>query len=169
MWACIGRTVAEMPHLPSIHAYREDSRYADTATGPGAYLNVQFPALDAKTMAVGAYVIFMAMNIIGVQIAASFELFVTLLAIAELLIFMGVVSPGFSMSNFLANGWAGQSEFSSAVIPGIIAVFMARATLGFVGDYMMSWVAHSVICTLREAMFNRLLSLPITRKPPGRR
>jgi KDO2-lipid IV(A) lauroyltransferase len=26
MWACIGRTVAEMPHLPSIHAYREDSR-----------------------------------------------------------------------------------------------------------------------------------------------
>ncbi|MDX2234192.1 MAG: lysophospholipid acyltransferase family protein [Hyphomonadaceae bacterium] len=26
MWACIGRTVAEMPHLPSIHAYRADSR-----------------------------------------------------------------------------------------------------------------------------------------------
>lgn len=87
----------------------------------GAYLNVQFPALDAKTMAVGAYVIFMTMNILGVQIAASFELFVTLLAIAELLIFMGVVAPGFSMSNFVANGWAGQAEFSSAVIPGIIA------------------------------------------------
>lgn len=26
MWACIGRTVAELPHLPEIHAYREDSR-----------------------------------------------------------------------------------------------------------------------------------------------
>lgn len=26
MWACIGRTVAEMPHLPQINAYREDSR-----------------------------------------------------------------------------------------------------------------------------------------------
>jgi Kdo2-lipid IVA lauroyltransferase/acyltransferase len=26
MWAGIGRTVAELPHLPSIHAYREDSR-----------------------------------------------------------------------------------------------------------------------------------------------
>lgn len=87
----------------------------------GAYINVQFPALDAKTVAVGAYVLFMAMNIIGVQIAATFELFVTLIAIAELLIFMGVVYPGFSMSNFVANGWAGQAEFSLATIPGIIA------------------------------------------------
>lgn len=26
MWAGIGRTVAELPHLPHIHAYREDSR-----------------------------------------------------------------------------------------------------------------------------------------------
>ena len=73
----------------------------------GAYLNVQFPSVDPKTMAVGAYVVFMALNIIGVQIAATFELFVTLLAIAELLVFMGVVTPGFSMSNFVAHGWAG--------------------------------------------------------------
>ena len=87
----------------------------------GAYINVQFPALDTKTVAVGAYVLFMALNIIGVQIAATFELFVTLLAIGELLIFMGVVFPGFSMSNFVANGWSGQADFSSAAIPGIIA------------------------------------------------
>jgi ethanolamine permease len=87
----------------------------------GAYLNVQFPALDAKTMAVGAYVLFMTLNIVGVQIAATFELFVTLLAIGELLVFMGVVFPGFTMSNFLANGWAGESSFSLATVPGIIA------------------------------------------------
>lgn len=87
----------------------------------GAYLNVQFPSVDPKTMAVGAYLIFMLLNIIGVQIAATFELFVTLLAIMELLVFMGVVSPGFSISNFVANGWAGQDTFSMAVIPGIVA------------------------------------------------
>lgn len=87
----------------------------------GAYINVQFPALDAKTVAVGAYVLFMGLNIIGVQIAATFELFVTLLAIAELLVFMGVVAPGFSLSNLLANGWAGENSFSAAAIPGIIA------------------------------------------------
>ena len=71
----------------------------------GAYLNVQFPALDPKTAAVGAYIVFMTLNILGMRIAANFELFVTILAIGELLVFMGVVAPGFSMSNFTANGW----------------------------------------------------------------
>lgn len=38
----------------------------------------------------------MTLNILGVGIAATFELIVTLLAIFELLVFMGVVAPGFS-------------------------------------------------------------------------
>ncbi|MGJ4900883.1 ethanolamine permease [Bradyrhizobium sp. HKCCYLRH2060] len=87
----------------------------------GAYLNVQFPALSPKTAALGAYLVFMALNIAGVSIAATFELFVTVLAIAELLVFMGVVSPGFSFANFAANGWAGENSFSLASIGGIVA------------------------------------------------
>jgi ethanolamine permease len=87
----------------------------------GAYLNVQFPALPPKVAAVSAYAIFMTLNIVGVQIAATFELFVTLLAIFELLVFMGVVAPGFSAANFLAGGWAGQDSFSLAAVPGIFA------------------------------------------------
>jgi ethanolamine permease len=87
----------------------------------GAYLNVQFPAVDPKTAAVCAYLVFMTLNIAGVQIAASFELAVTLLAIFELLVFMGVVSPGFSAANFVKGGWAGQDSFSLAAIPGIFA------------------------------------------------
>ncbi|SEQ30075.1 ethanolamine:proton symporter, EAT family (TC 2.A.3.5.1) [Solimonas aquatica] len=87
----------------------------------GAYLNVQFPALDPKTAAVGAYIVFMALNIAGVSIAATFELFVTLLAIFELLVFMGVVAPGFSWSHFTANGWAGTSSFTPAALGGIFA------------------------------------------------
>lgn len=87
----------------------------------GAYLNVQFPSLDAKWVACAAYVIFMTLNILGVGIAATFELIVTLLAIFELLVFMGVVSPGFSWSNFTANGWAGSETFSSLALPGMFA------------------------------------------------
>lgn len=87
----------------------------------GAYLNIQFPTLDAKTAAVGAYVVFMALNIIGVQIAATFELVITLAAIFELLVFMGVVSPGFSVSNFVANGWGGESTFSMGSFSGMFA------------------------------------------------
>jgi len=36
-------------------------------------------------------------------------------------VFMGVVTPGWSMANFVANGWSGSSVFSSAAIPGIFA------------------------------------------------
>ena len=87
----------------------------------GAYLNVQFPALDPKTAAVGAYLVFMGLNILGVRIAATFELFVTVLAIFELLVFMGVVAPGFSFANFVKDGWAGEDSFSVASIAGIFA------------------------------------------------
>ncbi|CAN5172458.1 ethanolamine permease [soil metagenome] len=87
----------------------------------GAYLNVQFPALDPKVAAVGAYLVFMTLNIVGVQIAATFELAVTLLAIFELLVFMGVVAPGFSMAHFTKGGWSGMDTFSLASIPGMFA------------------------------------------------
>src|SRR6185295_18410461 len=60
----------------------------------GAYLNVQFPGINPKWFALGAYVIFIGLNWIGIGIAAAFELFVTVLAILELLVFMGVVTPG---------------------------------------------------------------------------
>ncbi|MDH6166392.1 ethanolamine permease [Variovorax boronicumulans] len=87
----------------------------------GAYLNVQFPGINPKWFALGAYVIFIALNWIGVGIAAAFELFVTVLAIVELLVFMGVVTPGWTMANFVANGWAGGNVLNGAAISGIFA------------------------------------------------
>ena len=87
----------------------------------GAYLNVQFPGINPKWFAVGAYVIFIALNWVGVGIAAAFELFVTLLAIFELLVFMGVVTPGWSWSNFTAHGWAGGEVLTGAAVSGIFA------------------------------------------------
>lgn len=87
----------------------------------GAYLNVQFPGLDPRIAAVGAYGVFMALNIAGVSIAATFELVVTVLAIIELLIFMGVVSGGFAWTHFTYRGWAGAERPSLATLSGIFA------------------------------------------------
>ena len=87
----------------------------------GAYVNVQYPWLQPKWVAAGAYVVFMALNIAGMTIAASFELIVTLVAIFELCVFMGVVAPGFSAANFVKGGWAGADAFSAAAVPGIVA------------------------------------------------
>ncbi|ARO54517.1 ethanolamine permease [Methylorubrum zatmanii] len=87
----------------------------------GAYLNVQYPGLDPKHAALGAYLLFMGLNIVGVRIAAAFELCVTVLAVAELLVFMGFVAPAFRLDNFTAGGWAGGDSFGPAAIGGIFA------------------------------------------------
>jgi ethanolamine permease len=87
----------------------------------GAYVHVQFPAVDATWIAVGAYGVFMALNVAGMTIAASFELVVTVVAIIELLVFMGVVAPGFSAANFVRGGWSGADHFSGASLGGIVA------------------------------------------------
>lgn len=127
----------------------------------GAYLNVQFPGVDPKMFAMGAYVVFVGLNIIGVRIAATFELFVTVLAIFELLVFMGVVSPGFSMSNFVANGWAGQNDFSMAVIPGMVAAipFAIWFFLAIEGVAMAAEEAEDPKRTIPKAYIGGMLTL----------
>ena len=79
------------------------------------------PGARSEVAALGAYLVFMALNIVGVQIAATFELVVTLLAIFELLVFMGVVAPGFSLANFVKGGWSGADTFSGAAVSGMFA------------------------------------------------
>ncbi|MBI4249857.1 MAG: ethanolamine permease [Elusimicrobia bacterium] len=77
----------------------------------GAYLSVYFPALKPGWIGAALYLIFTLLNIWGVKQAASFELVVTVLAVAELLIFMAVTAPAFQWEHFsanpLPNGWMG--------------------------------------------------------------
>lgn len=87
----------------------------------GSYMHVQYPWAEPRWVAVGAYAVFMALNIAGMTIAASVELVVTLVAIFELCVFMGVVAPGFSAAHFLRGGWAGSDTFSLAAMAGIVA------------------------------------------------
>ena len=127
----------------------------------GAYLNVQFPGLGARTAAVGAYFVFMALNIAGVGIAATFELIVTVLAIGELLVFMGVVSGGFSWSHFTAAGWGGNEQFSAASLSGIFAAipFAIWFFLAIEGAAMAAEEAKDPKRTIPRAYIGGILTL----------
>lgn len=127
----------------------------------GAYLNIQFPGVDPKAFAMGAYLTFVALNIIGVRIAATFELFVTILAVIELLVFMDVVSPGFSLNNFVANGWAGNNEFTMAAVPGIVAAipFAIWFFLAIEGVAMAAEEAQDPKRTIPKAYIGGILTL----------
>ena len=129
----------------------------------GAYLNVQFPSLDPKHAAVGAYLIFMTLNILGVSIAATFELIVTILAVGELLVFMGVVAPGFSFSNFVLNGWAGSDSFGGAAIGGIFAAipFAIWCFLAIEGAAMAAEEAKDPKRTIPKAYVSGILTLVV--------
>ncbi|MFN6994000.1 MAG: ethanolamine permease [Aquincola tertiaricarbonis] len=129
----------------------------------GAYLNVQFPALDPKLIAVAAYVVFIALNWVGIGIAAAFELVVTLLAIFELLVFMGVVSPGWSLANYVANGWAGSDVFSGAAVAGIFASipFAIWFFLAIEGAAMAAEEARDPQRTIPKAYIAGILTLVV--------
>jgi len=127
----------------------------------GAYLNVQFPGLDPKLAAVGAYLIFMTLNILGVSIAATFELVVTVLAVVELLVFMGVVAPGFSFSNFVIDGWAGSNVFGLPAVLGILAAipFAIWFFLAIEGAAMAAEEAKDPKRTIPRAYIAGILTL----------
>lgn len=129
----------------------------------GAYLNVQFPSLDPKWIAVGAYAVFIALNWVGVGIAATFELIVTLLAIFELLVFMGVVAPGWALSNYLAHGWAGADSFGSGAVAGIFASipFAIWFFLAIEGAAMAAEEARDPQRTIPKAYIAGILTLVV--------
>ena len=129
----------------------------------GAYLHVQFPAVNPKHAALGAYVLFVALNIVGVHIAATVEVAVTLLAVVELLVFMAVVLPAFSWTNFLTGGWAGQDHFSMATIGGIFAAlpFAIWFFLAIEGVAMAAEEAKEPRRTIPVAYISGILTLTV--------
>ncbi|MDT3401782.1 ethanolamine permease [Mucilaginibacter terrae] len=77
----------------------------------GSYLHFLHPGLPVLQSALFFNVVFMLINVLGVKESATFSVFITILAVAELLLFMGVIGPHFKVDNFLTNpmpaGWSG--------------------------------------------------------------
>jgi ethanolamine permease len=95
------------------------------AAAIGAYLNLVYPSIDLLTFAIGAYLIFTIINILGVKLAATFELVITILAVIELLIFAGVTLPEFEFSNLQMNPLPNSYAGIFAAIPFAIWFFLA--------------------------------------------
>tara|TARA_R110002020_G_scaffold312101_3_gene527634 strand:- start:72933 stop:74267 length:1335 start_codon:yes stop_codon:yes gene_type:complete len=95
------------------------------AAAIGSYLHLLYPSVEVIYFAIGAYFLFTAINILGVRLAASLELVITVLAVLELLLFAGITLPEFKMGNLqldpLPNGVSG----IFAAIPFAIWFFLA--------------------------------------------
>jgi ethanolamine permease len=77
----------------------------------GTYFNIFFPNLSITLIAIIAYIFFFSINVVGVKIAAVFELIVTTLAVIAVLMFSGISFQHFDVSNLQKNvfpfGWSG--------------------------------------------------------------
>lgn len=82
-----------------------------------AYVHQRYDGLDVRVIATGAYLIFTALNVWGVRQAAAFELAVTVLAVVELVVFVLMVGPQFSLERFSADPLPGGLAGAAAAIP----------------------------------------------------
>lgn len=100
----------------------------------GSYLHFLYPSIPVLWSAVFFNIIFILINISGIKESATFSVFITVLAVAELLLFMGIIAPHFNAANFLANpmpfGWSG----IFAALPFAIWFYLAIEGVAMVAE-----------------------------------
>jgi ethanolamine permease len=69
----------------------------------GSYVHFLNPQIPEIPTAILTYFIFITINIFGIKESARFSLIVTILSIAELVVFMAIVFPYFKIDNFVAH------------------------------------------------------------------
>ncbi len=100
----------------------------------GAYLHFLWPVIPVVSSAVFFTVVFAGINVLGVKESASFSVFITILAVGELLLFIGIVSPHFKASNFMSHpmpsGWSGMF----AALPYAVWFYLAIEGVAMVAE-----------------------------------
>ena len=100
----------------------------------GSYVHFLYPAIPVVWCSVGSFVVFTAINLLGIQEAAWFSLVMTIIAIGELLLFIGVVYPHSHFDTFLHNpmpfGWPGVF----AALPFAIWLFVCLEGIAMVAE-----------------------------------
>lgn len=94
------------------------------ASAIGAYLGIFFPNLHPLAISLSAYLFFTALNIYDVKTAATFELFITILAVLGVLIFAGTALPHLHMANFSLNAFPHGITGIFAAIPFAMWFFL---------------------------------------------
>lgn len=100
----------------------------------GSYTHFLYPSIPVLTTAIACYFIFTFINLLGIKESAVFSLVVTLLAVVELLVFMGIVAPQFSMTNFTSNAFPLQWQGIFAALPFAIWFYLAIEGVAMVAE-----------------------------------
>ncbi len=90
----------------------------------GSYFNIFFPGASVITIAIIAYFIFFSINVAGVKVAATFELIVTVLAVAAVIFFSSLTFQHFDFDHLKQNAFPLRWNGVFAAIPFAIWFFL---------------------------------------------
>ncbi len=100
----------------------------------GSYIHFLFPAIGVLSTALVCYVLFIGINLLGIKESAVFSLVITLLAVAELMLFMGLVAPHFKSANFLKDPMPFGLPGIFAALPFAIWFYLAIEGVAMVAE-----------------------------------
>jgi ethanolamine permease len=104
------------------------------AAALGAYAHFLNPELPVLGVAVGAYFVFIGINILGVKESANFSVVITILSVVELLVFMALVAPAYKTENVLAHNEKFGVGGIFAAIPFAIWFYLAIEGVAMVAE-----------------------------------
>jgi len=100
----------------------------------GSYVHFLYEDIPVMASAVGAYILFTLINLLGIKASAFFNLIVTVLAVLELLLFMGIIAPSFEYKNFIANPMPFGIQGIFAALPFAIWLFLGIEGVAMVSE-----------------------------------
>ena len=93
----------------------------------------------------------------------SYKYWAAFLLAGSMMLVIAIAETAFPaiLKPVLDKGFAPSSNFQVWWVPaGLLGLFLVRGSAGFVSVYCMSWIGSNVLRDLREAMFNRMLTMP---------
>ena len=122
----------------------------------GSYVHFLQPAFSPQAVAVAAYLIFTAINLLGIKEAAWFSLVMTVLAIIELLVFFGITAPHFKLQTFLYNPMPFGIKGIFAALPFAIWLYVCLEGIAMVAEEVKGGKS-----TIAKGYISALLTLAI--------
>jgi ethanolamine permease len=127
----------------------------------GAYFNLFFPQLPILTTAICVYMLFTALNVYGVKAAAVFELVITILAVAELLLFAALTLPHFRTTNLKMDAFPHGWEGVLSAIPFAIWFFLGIEGVANVAEETIK-PQRSILLGFGSAIFTLVILCVLT-------
>ena len=100
----------------------------------GSYGHFLWPVVPVLPTALASYAVFTAVNLLGIRESANFSMLMTLLAVAELLLFMGLLGPHFRVATLVAHPVPLRAAGVLAALPFALWLYLAIEGVAMVAE-----------------------------------